>query len=165
MLFPPAADLAPVLPLRERFDPLAGVVPPHITLVFPFEDELTAETLRAHVEKAVRGVGPIPVQLAGITGSEGEYLFLNVKRGNDPLIDLHDRLYTGPLRRHLSLAHTYVPHVTVGRLADRAAFEQALAVASVADLCTETICNTVSICRIQQDGTVGMESEVPLALP
>ncbi len=165
VLFLSAADIAPVLPLRKRFDPLAETVPSHITLVFPFADALTAEGLRTHVEEAVRGLGPIPVRLAGITGSEGEYLFLSVKGGNDALIDLHDRLYTGPLRRHRSLAHTYLPHVTVGRFAGRAAFERALEVASATSLCIETVCATVSICRIRLDGTTGVESEVSFAGP
>lgn len=53
-------------------------------------------------------------------------MFLNVKRGNDQLIALHDRLYTGLLAPYRSLRHTFVPRMTVGRLVDPAAFAAAL---------------------------------------
>ena len=63
---------------RRRFDPLADLVPPHITLVFPFESSLSPDELRAHAQGAVRGVAPFPLRLAGITGSERAYLFLKL---------------------------------------------------------------------------------------
>jgi 2'-5' RNA ligase len=112
--------------LRQAYDPLAEVIPAHITLAFPFESELEAGELEAHMRAAARGIGRFVVELREITGQEGEYLFLNVKRGNDAIIALHDRLYTGPLAEHLSPAHTFVPHLTVGRLANAVAFNVAL---------------------------------------
>lgn len=41
VIFPPAADVAVIDPLRQRFDPLASVIAPHITLVFPFQSEIS----------------------------------------------------------------------------------------------------------------------------
>src|SRR5690349_16746674 len=93
--FPPSGDVARLAILRERFDPLARLVPPHITLVHPFADDISDGELRAHVEDATRGLPAFPVRLSGITGAEGEYVFLNVKQGNDALIELRDRLYAG----------------------------------------------------------------------
>jgi 2'-5' RNA ligase len=161
VLFPPPADLVAVLPVRKRFDPLAEVIPAHITLVFPFEDDLVAEALRTHIDSMVQGIGPVSLRLAGITGFEGEYLYLNVKRGNDALIELHDRLYRGPLLRHLSRTHTYVPHLTVGRLPNRYAFEQALG-AAPPELCVETICASVSVYRMSGEAPGTVESEIAL---
>jgi 2'-5' RNA ligase len=117
--FPSLADAdawQEILSVRERFDPHARDVPPHLTLVFPFEDLLSDTALVEHVRSALRGVHRFPVTFRGITAHENEYLFLNVKRGNDALVALHDALYSGPLARHLLRLHTYVPHVTVGRL-------------------------------------------------
>src|SRR6266542_6694494 len=97
VLFLPEPQPDEVVTLRRRFDPLFGIIGAHVTLVFPFQGELAAEELRVHVEHAVGGVGPVAVRLAGITGADTQYLFLNVKRGNDAIIELHDRLYSGPL--------------------------------------------------------------------
>src|ERR1043166_925874 len=117
--FPRIADAdawQEILSVRERFDPLARELPPHLTLVFPFEDALSDAALVEHVRGVVAGFHCFPVTFRDITVHENEYLFLNVKRGNDALVALHDALYTGPLARHLVPLHTYVPHVTVGRL-------------------------------------------------
>jgi 2'-5' RNA ligase len=126
VIFPKFANSKAIDRLRKQFDPLALTMQPHITLVFPFMADLFIAELQVHVEQAIQGMRPFPVQLRGITGSDGEYLFLNVKLGNDELIGLHDRLYGGVLRPYLSAENTYTPHLTVGRLRDPAAFLPAL---------------------------------------
>jgi 2'-5' RNA ligase len=105
---------------------------------------------------------PFPVRLAGITGSEGEYLFLSVKRGNDELIALHDRLYTGILQEHRSLVHTFLPHLTVGRRADNARFQQALADLASLNVTVETDVAAVTVYRIEPGGGRPVESVVRL---
>jgi hypothetical protein len=85
------------------------VVPAHITLVFPFESPLGTDELRAHIERMVQGIGPFPLCLAGVTGMNAEYLFLNVKRANDALIELHDFILArceSTFRSHLPLRRT-----------------------------------------------------------
>jgi 2'-5' RNA ligase len=77
-------------------------------------------------------------------------------------VALHDRLYTGPLRRHLSLAHTFVPHLTIGRVADRRGFEDALAEAAAVPLVIETLVRTVAIYSIGADGSRRVQAEIPL---
>lgn len=114
-----AGEWARILGLRNRYDPLASAVGPHVTLVFPFEDPVPDEELHAHVEGAVAGIPSFAVTLSGITAHENEYLFLNFKRGNDEVIRLHDALYSGVLACHHERSHTFVPHITVGRLSQR----------------------------------------------
>ena len=127
VLFPKFNSIDAIQAVRERFDPLAGYIAPHITLVFPFESALSTEELREHMSHALKGVKRFSVQLCGITGDFREgYLFLNVKRGNDPIIDLHDRLYQGALEPFLFRKVTYCPHITVGRLEQLTEFDQAL---------------------------------------
>ena len=162
VVFPNPDDLRPILPFRSRWDPLAALVPPHLTLVFPFRDLIGSDDLRAHVVHVIRDVEPFPIRLSGVTASEGEYLFLNVKQGNDALIALHDRLYTGPLEPHLSRRHTFVPHLTVGRVADRHGFETALAEAAASPVALETMVRAVSIYAIDADGTRRTAANLPL---
>lgn len=161
--FVPLLSPEPIATLRRRFDPLAERVRPHLTLVFPFESTLPAEPLRQHIAEAVRGLAPFPVRLASVTGHEGAYLFLNVKHGNDALIELHDRLYTGPLQPYLSREHTFTPHLTIGRLADADAFHAALAVVTAAEIHIDTLISTVSVYVIEPDGARPIETKVSLS--
>ena len=155
--------MASIEPIRQRFDPLAGLLPSHITLVFPFESDLTTQDLRKHMELAVEGVAPFALTLDGITGSEREYLFLMVRRGNESIVEMHERLYSGPLQAHRLLIHTYVPHVTVGRLGSAAAFEAALASVAQLDTRIETVAHSLTVYRLEDGGRRPIEFEVRLA--
>lgn len=127
VLFPKFNNIDAIQAIRERFDPLASSIAPHITLVFPFESELSTDELREHLVRALKGVKTFEILLNGITGDFRDgYLFLNVKRGNDEIIDLHDKLYRGVLEQYLFRKVTYCPHVTVGRLEQPTEFDQAL---------------------------------------
>lgn len=148
VIFPQFERIERIAELRRAYDPLAFTVPPHITLVFPFESELALDALAAHVAAAVEGIAPFPVELRGITGDQDEYLFLNVKRGNDIIVALHDRFYTGPLAPFLSPRHTFVPHLTVGRLERPAAFSVALAHAARLSDTFATVVREVAVYRI-----------------
>ncbi|HEU5015685.1 MAG TPA: 2'-5' RNA ligase family protein, partial [Roseiflexaceae bacterium] len=126
VVFPTFDNGAIIDALRHRYDPLAAVIAPHITLAFPFRSDIAPAALHQHITEAVAGMPPFVVRLHAITGHAGEYLFLNVKRGNDELIAIHDRLYTGMLTPFLAPEFTFAPHLTVGRLADQHAFRSAL---------------------------------------
>ena len=118
--------------------------------------------MRAHVEDAVRGIGPFAIRLLGVTGVEGRFVFVNVAQGRETLIELHDRLYTGPLLPHDDFPFTYEPHVTVGRLQTPEAFEDALAVATAAAIDIATSATSVLVFSARPDGTGAIESCVSL---
>jgi 2'-5' RNA ligase len=147
--------------VRARFDPLAHEIAPHLTLVFPFDDPMPDGALERHLRSVLRGIRSFPVVLADVTAHESEYLFLNVKRGNDALVELHDLLYTGPLAAHRLRTHTFVPHVTVGRLA---AAELGAALAATADLAgpLPATVDTISVYRSEPQGPRSVVLEVPL---
>jgi 2'-5' RNA ligase len=128
--------------------------------VFPFESDLSAEQLRAHVIEAIRGLLPFPLHLQGITGHEGEHLLLNVKRGNDELIELHDRLYTGTLPPYLLTEYTYVPHLTVGRLNDRISFLKALGTARTLTRRFQIMVSEVTVYRLDDERPIEYSVEL-----
>ena len=162
VIFPEFERIERIIELRRAYDPLAFAVPPHLTLVFPFESDLAMVALATHVAAAVEGIAPFAIELHGVTGDGDEYLFLNVKRGNDSVIALHDRLYTGPLAPFLSSRHTYVPHLTVGRLERPATFAVALAQAArLADTFT-TVVREVAVYQIGPGDSRTVELTVPL---
>jgi 2'-5' RNA ligase len=136
---------------RDRFDPLAGKVAPHLTLVSPFEDPMSDEALESHVREAVANISAFAGRLQSVTLHEGEYLFLNVKRGSDALIHLRNNLYAGRLGPHCDRRYTFIPHVTIGRLSREQVRE---ALDATAELTREIdfLVDAVSVYRIGADG-------------
>ena len=127
ILVPSFDDMNSIKRIREQYDPLANYIAPHITVVFPFDSEISTEELSVQFKQALKGVKKFHVQLSGFTGDFRDgYLFLNVKRGNDNIIELHDKLYSGILDRFLLKRITYCPHLTVGRLQQPAEFDKAM---------------------------------------
>jgi 2'-5' RNA ligase len=125
-IFPDFKNVAAIERLRAKYDPLYSLIQPHITLVFPFDSDLSTNALERHLQDAIRGHSPFRIVLRGITGHPGGYLFLNVKVGNDEIIALHDKLYSGILQSYLNRTLTYTPHLTVGRILDEGRFHNAL---------------------------------------
>jgi 2'-5' RNA ligase len=156
------ADWKHVLAVRDRYDPLASNIAAHLTLVFPFEDPMSDRDLEKHLQDAVSKVPDFEITLAGITAHENEYLFLNVKRGNDAVIHLHDVLYDGALAPHLVRGHTFVPHVTVGRLSTHALAAALDATAGLGRPIDAHI-KSISVYRIEQSGDRTDVFELPLA--
>lgn len=126
MIFPKFSNMELIDKLRKDYDPLVEKIPAHITVVFPFESSHSQNELKEHIQKALKRFKPFDIRLTGITGAEKGYLFLNVKKGNDQIIELHDRLYSGILATYLFRKTTYFPHLTVGRLKSIELYNSAL---------------------------------------
>lgn len=127
ILFPSFDNINIIKGIREKYDPLANCIAPHITIVFPFDSDMSTDNLKLHFNKVLKGMKKFNVQLKGFTGDlRDRYLFLNVKKGNDNIIELHDRLYSGILEPFLFRKLTYFPHLTVGRLQLEIEFDKAL---------------------------------------
>lgn len=125
-IFPNFENIDIIHQLRVKYDPLHFLIPPHITLVHPFISYLTIEELQDHVKKAVREIKPFKVRLHGFSGAYDDYLFLNVKQGNDRLIQLRDNLYQGALAGYLYKKTPYIPHITIGKFKNDSALDEAL---------------------------------------
>jgi 2'-5' RNA ligase/GNAT superfamily N-acetyltransferase len=152
--YPNVADQAAwqaVLAVRDRFDPLAASIAPHLTLVFPFEDPMSDDELAAHLRQCTARMPAFDVTFAGITAHENEYLFLNVKRGNDTVIQLHDTLYSAALSRHLVRRNTFVPHITVGRSSAQGLPAALQATANLVSPIDARV-DRLSVYRIEQNG-------------
>lgn len=130
--------------------------------MFPFDSDLSTKQIAAHLHEVAAGYSPFRIKLQSITGSKGQFLFLNVKQGNDDIISLHDKLYSGLLAPILNRQLTYIPHMTVGRLSDRQTFLDALSATSkVLDVFETSITEIVSEI-IDPDGKSTMELKLPL---
>ena len=154
MIFPKFSNMEIIDRMRRNYDPLADLVRPHITLVFPFHSDIADAELGSHIENAISGIRPFSLQLAGIFKQEdafGNYLFLDVKEGKKQLIQLHDRLYSGALSS-FSSEIPYSPHMTLGNLENRNALHAAYeAVKSISESFS-TVADTISVEKIGKQG-------------
>ena len=140
-----------VLSFRDRFDPLARRVPPHLTLVHPFADTLSDSALEDHVRSVATTISAFPIKLEGATLHEGEYVFLNVARGSEDLVNARHKLYQGMLAPHCNRDNMFIPHMTIGRVAPDqvcGALAASSELTSHIDGCAEAI----SAYRIHEDG-------------
>ena len=128
MIFPEFDNGKLIDDIREKYDPAAHSVRPHITLVFPFESNLTTDELRGHMLAALSGFPPFLLSLQGVIEKKsfGKYLLLEVHRGRNKLKELYKRLYTGILSPFMpDWDSNFEPHMTVGKIEDEDMFQNA----------------------------------------
>lgn len=128
VIFPDFDNIEILNDIRRKYDPLYSFIKPHITLVFPFESELPAEEIEAHIRSAVINTAPFELVMKGITVNPDpveNYIFLNVIKGMQEIRGLSKALYTGILGKYKSeLYNTYLPHITIGRVGKNADCER-----------------------------------------
>ena len=103
--------------IREKYDELYGIIPPHITLAFPFDSDISNDVLESELKETVSDLKPFKIRLKGISFEWDNrvntyYIFLDFVQGEDTIIDLHKRIYRDVL--HEELAFDYRPHITLG---------------------------------------------------
>lgn len=106
-------------------DPMAAVVPPHITLITTTPASDWDETID-HVRAVARTQRPFEVRLSS-TGSfrpVSPVVFLKLVDGFDECVDLHTRLQAGPLERELDFP--FHPHVTIAHDVSEAGMDAAV---------------------------------------
>jgi 2'-5' RNA ligase len=108
-------------------DPMAELVPAHLTLLGPTEVDDSSEAwdaAQAHLAKVAAGHRPFQVQLLG-TGTfrpVTEVVFVSVTIGAGECESLAADIRSGPLEREL--AYPYHPHVTVAHDVPTEALDQ-----------------------------------------
>lgn len=108
----PGLDTGGLREFRRKHDPFAGVIAEHLTLLFPIP--LGLETIRAHVQVVATEVQPFFIRIAGLKRRWDHWLCAGLKEGFEDLMDLHDRLYSGPLEGFLRTDLPLEPQVGLG---------------------------------------------------
>lgn len=147
MIFPQFENIRIIDDIRKRYDPLSELIRPHITLVFPFESDLTNEELAEEITNKISTTKPFILRLSGISKCNdqfGNYIFLNVKKGKKELIYLHDSLYSGILNEH-NLGLKYIPHMTVGKLSTVEEMDMAYDVLKRMEIEFDTVVYKISV--------------------
>ncbi len=131
-------------------------------MVFPFESEYTCDEIEEHVKSKLRGIEPFEIVLREVSGTVDNYLFLNVKKGNDELICIHDLLYTDILEPFRDQRYTFMPHITVGRFADQQDLTNALLEYQSFNYIFGTIVNEIAVEIIDEQEKSIIESTILL---
>ncbi|MCU5098276.1 2'-5' RNA ligase family protein [Bacillus wiedmannii] len=148
--------------IRQIHDPLFELIPPHITIVFPFKSNISNDELRSHILNLAKGIGKIEIEFANCITNVGNYLYLEVERGKEQIEELHAKLYTGPLLQFLRADILYIPHVTVGRKSsEELAAKVAKDIRSLPEK-LQCVIDRISVERIGEGGESIIEFEVPL---
>lgn len=144
MIFPQFKNIGIIDEIRDRYDPLAKLVRPHITLVFPFESEMTNEELEEKLTSSLQNVAPFELTLHGFSKSADNYLFLDIEKGKEIIEAIHDELYSKHFKEFY-LDIPYIPHMTVGKLDSQQELIDAYESVKNIEVSFETIVDKVSV--------------------
>lgn len=100
-----------------HYDPLYSMINPHITLVFPFESNKTNEELISLIHNITSKFESFHISLNGYSMhscKDGYYLYLDVKKGYQQIIQLSNLLYNEKFAIR-NQDYEYIPHITIGK--------------------------------------------------
>jgi 2'-5' RNA ligase len=167
MIFPRFSNVKIIDKIREKYDPLSNYVRPHITLVFPFISDIETNKLKHHLENVLVSVKPFRIILKDIepVKSFGNYLFLNIEKGKEEIMDIHKKLYTGLLESYIPpwlSTGQYYPHMTLGNISCEEEYRLAMeATKSITDV-FDTIVDKISVEVIDENKDSIIEMEIEL---
>lgn len=147
MIFPDFDNMEVINRIREKYDPLAKLVNPHITIVFSFKSEISNEELSHILDKRLYGIKPFEIELQGISKCKdrfGNYLFLDIIKGKENIIEIHNNLYRNEFKT-FDLGLDYLPHITVGNLINSQELDKAYESAKNINYKFVSIVNKISV--------------------
>jgi 2'-5' RNA ligase len=161
--FPEFEGIERIEAFRRRHDPVAELIPAHLSFVFPFPTAHSLLQVETHVRKVVSRWPPIPVTFRRVRKVNNEFLFLMASRGAASIIGLHDKLYTRSLQPHLRRDLPYEPHITLARHADLDRLDAAFAEAED-ELGGEVggVIREVSLLRVEGSGRISPLKRIDL---
>lgn len=115
LIFPKFKNIELIQKIRKKYDRLAELVEPHITLAFPFSDSMSDDELIDKLCILLANYFPFTVTFRGVSLSDDNYIFLNCIEGSKEIIKLHDEIYKEIIPNHLNTSIKYIPHITLGQ--------------------------------------------------
>ncbi len=117
LIFPQFTNIEKIENIRKQYDELYKILPPHITLAFPFESSISNDELKNRLMQVLRPVKPFEIVMSGVSLHKNEniktnYIFLNVVSGVKEIKILHNEIYEEVLNQKMSFE--YIPHITLG---------------------------------------------------
>lgn len=121
LIIPEMDDVSLIQDIREEYDELAHIVPPHITLAFPFDSEITNGELDEKLKKILSGYKEFDIVLSGLSYHYDEharvyYMYLDVTHGCDTIYEISKKIYSEIF--NMEVPEKYVPHITLGSVGE-----------------------------------------------
>lgn len=168
MIFPQFENMNIIEQIRSKYDPLAQYVRPHITLVFPFECNLTVDELRNHLNCVLSDFEPFELSMEKVVKIDnqlGKYLFLLIDKGIDQVKKISAGLYTGALEPHKPVwlnESSYLPHMTLGCFQSKEDLAHAFDDVFMQDMRFATVVDKISVEIIDENEYSVVDIEVEL---
>ena len=115
LIFPKFKNINKIQELRNKYDPLANLIAPHITIAFPFSDNISNEELIKKLTNLLKNFRPFTIVFKGISLSEDNYIFLNCMKGDQEIIELHNEIYKQIIPSDLKKSIKYIADITLGK--------------------------------------------------
>lgn len=117
IIIPAFSNVQTLETIRKKYDELYGIVPPHITLAFPFDSDISNEDLKCKLSDIASDFKPFKIKLKGISfwfdnRVNTNYIFLDFIQGEEMIKALHKRIYSDIFQEELPFE--YKPHITLG---------------------------------------------------
>ena len=117
LIFPQFTNIGKIENIRKQYDELYEVLPPHITLAFPFESSMSNDELKNRLMQVSKSLAPFEIIMSGVSLHEDKkantnYIFLDVMSGVKELKMLHNKIYEIVLKHQTNFE--YIPHITLG---------------------------------------------------
>ena len=96
LIFPQFDNIDKIQNIRNKYDELSQILPPHITLVFPFEIDLKNDEMKKKLSDICKSYNRFNIKCKGIS-------FIK-----DENIDIYNKLLNKDLPQY------YIPHITLG---------------------------------------------------
>jgi 2'-5' RNA ligase len=100
---------------RKRYDPHYALIPPHLTLKYPFEaDEDEIKEIADTLHQIAKKYDPLPLKVTKISSFQpvNNVIYLKVEC-TETLKNLHNDLHSGELGGEPE--YMFVPHITIGQ--------------------------------------------------
>lgn len=115
LIFPRFKNINRIQEFRNKYDPLANLIAPHITIAFPFSDNISNDELIIKLTKLLENFKPFIIVFKELSLSKDNYIFLNCIQGKREIMQLHDKIYEQILPSHFKNSIKYIPHITLGK--------------------------------------------------
>ena len=117
LIIPELDDISLIQDIREKYDELANIVPPHITLAFPFDSDITNEELDIKLKNIFSEYKEFNITLSGVSYHYDErvgvyYIYLDVTQGYDTIYEISKKIYSEIFNKEVP--EKYIPHITLG---------------------------------------------------
>jgi len=99
---------------KRLYEPYAGLLPEHVTFVFPVRESIGHLALEQHIITVLEPWKPFRIHFSRLMKTVDHWLFWIPEEGKEEAIGLHDELYTGILSEHLREDLPYTPHIGLG---------------------------------------------------